>query len=183
MYDAIVVLGLAACSATKEEDGTYFDGTELYNEMMNVTFSGTTGNVRLGITGSRDPLTAMFSVKNFLADEPVDGMVSFSAERTHVQRNGVWEEKQPFIYNDGSTTPPSDTPTSEVDYNYIGTGLRAGGLVLCAIILALSLVSYPFMFLNRCSASMIQKKSNCNFLFLFVGASRFRMGSKGRSWT
>ena len=141
MYDLIVVLGLAACSATKEDGaGTYFDGTELYNEMMNVNFSGTTGNVRLGEAGSRDPLTAMFSVKNFLADEPVDGMVSFSAERTHVQRNGVWEEKQPFIYNDGSTTPPSDTPTSEVDYNYIGTGLRAGGLVLCAIILALSLV-------------------------------------------
>ena len=33
---------------------------------------------------------------------------------------------------------PSDSSEPEVDYNYIGTGLRAVGLSLCAITLALS---------------------------------------------
>ena len=134
-------MGLAACNSTKD-DGTYFDGTALYETYLETTFEGTTGNIRLNKeTGTRDPETVYFSVANF-RDEPsdVEGMVKFVAKQTHLFRNNVWETVDEFIYSSGMLEAPPDSPVPIVNYNYIGTGLRAAGLSRCAMILALSIV-------------------------------------------
>ena len=88
VYDAVVALGLAACSVTVE--GKYFNGTSLYKQLLETTFEGTTGNIKfLKETGTRDPETVYFSVVNWLAMEPANGTVAFRSTRTHLFRNSA----------------------------------------------------------------------------------------------
>ena len=141
MYDAIVALGLAACAADKQ-DGSYFDGAQLFEALLQTTVvDGTTGNeVRFDANGSRDPASATFTIVNWLpgaADE--DGLVTMSNEVTAIFQNGAWKPVAQFLYNGVSEVAPLDSPVPDTDYNYLGTGLRAAGLTLCAIALAASL--------------------------------------------
>ena len=128
-------------AAQKGNDvGAYFDGKDMYNELVKTSFQGTSGSVEFDHqTGSRNPNSAIFTITNWLAsDEVVDGMVKMSKTTTHVYQNGVWTEMAKFVYNSGTIVAPADSYIPEVNYNYIGTGLRAGALVLCAIVLGLS---------------------------------------------
>jgi len=141
MYDAIVTFGLAACDVTKEVE--YFDGSTFYEGILNTTFEGTTGKVSyIKETGSREPESTVYSMNNFLGSEPVNGTVIFEPTITNIFRSGEWSQPDPnvkFVYSGGGTVAPVSMIEAEVNMNYIGTGLRAAGLLLCAIILALSI--------------------------------------------
>lgn len=138
-YDAIISIGLAACNSAN--DGIGFNGTTLYQNILESDFEGTTGKVKyIKESGSREPESAVYVMNNFLAAPPVNGTVKFMPTATNVFSNGEWRQMGPkFIYNGGGTVVPVSKDEPVVEFNYIGTGLRAGGLVLCAIILGLSI--------------------------------------------
>lgn len=139
-YDAIISIGLAACNITK--DGTYFNGAALYKNIVDHKFEGTTGEVAyLTESGSREPQSAIYVVNNFREGPPVNGTISFLPTPTHIFQYGSWSQVDDvnFIYNGGGVKAPLSADPVVIDMNYIGTGLRVGGLVLCGIILALSL--------------------------------------------
>lgn len=132
-------MGLAACNITKPD--TYFNGTSLYDSIINNSFEGTTGKVAYLNTGSREPESAIYVINNFRETPPVNGTVTFLPTRTNIFQGGVWTQdpNEVFIYNGGGTIPPASMLEPEVEMNYIGTGLRAAGLLLCAVILGLSI--------------------------------------------
>ena len=139
LYKAIISIGLAACNVAKPE--TFFNGTSLYDNIISNTFEGTTGEVAYLDTGSRVPTSAIYSMNNFRETPPVNGTITFMPTRTSVFQQGAWIEdaNEKFIYNGGSTQAPASKLEPKIEKNYIGTGLRAAGLFLCSVILALSI--------------------------------------------
>ena len=159
---AIISIGLAACNVAKPE--TFFNGTSLYDNIIKNSFEGTTGEVAYLDTGSRVPTSAIYSMNNFRATPPVNGTITFMPTRTSVFQDGAWvqEANEKFIYNGGGTQAPVSKAIVPVEKNYIGTGLRAAGLFLCSIVLALSFgfaswSKYKFCHHTIC---LIYQKSN-----------------------
>lgn len=140
-FDATIALGLAACDAVEKRDGRPFlDGTAMFQSLVSKTFVGATGNVTLNsTTGTRLPETALFSVTNVVISPVNDTHVSFSSQLTDEFTDGSWNQVSPFVYSDGTSEIPSDLPPQQIDFNYIGTGLRAAGLAMSGIILLASL--------------------------------------------
>ena len=136
---AIISIGLAACNVVKPE--TFFNGTILYDNIISNSFEGTTGQVAYLDTGSRVPTSAIYSMNNFRAIPPVNGTITFMPTRTSVFQDGAWVEdaNEEFIYNGGGLVAPASKLEPKIEKNYIGTGLRAAGLFLCSVILALSI--------------------------------------------
>jgi len=89
---AIISIGLAACNVAKPE--TYFNGTSLYDNIINNSFEGTTGEVAYLDTGSRVPTSAIYSMNNFRATPPVNGTITFVPTRTSVFQQGAWVQEQ-----------------------------------------------------------------------------------------
>jgi len=139
LYKAIISIGLAACNVVKPE--TFFNGTSLYDNIISNSFEGTTGQVAYLDTGSRVPTSAIYSMNNFRAIPPVNGTITFMPTRTSVFQEGAWvqDTNEKFIYNGGGLVAPASKLEPKIEKNYIGTGLRAAGLFLCSVILALSI--------------------------------------------
>jgi len=129
-YDTAILIGLAACEATKSGKNLYLDGQTHYNAILNTSFEGTSGNVILDPkTGSRVSDSAIYSIYNTVEDNELNNqsseLVKFSAVETNFFKNGKWFKVEPFIFNDGTSTIPLDLPTQKVDMNYYPTALRA----------------------------------------------------------
>ena len=144
-YDTIIALGLAACNASSSALSN-FTAQDHYNAMMQSSFMGTSGRIRLNEeTGTRDPKSARFVLTNFVSEaEESGGSVDSDTVRvTSVLSNfysgGQWTQVEPFIFNDGTPVAPSDLPPVEMNNNYIGVALRAVGLSLAACILSIAI--------------------------------------------
>jgi hypothetical protein len=177
LYDSVVAAGLAACNVTRS-DGTYFTGPEHYNAILDTEFNGTSGRVRLGKTGTRDPTTSAFVLVNWkdLGEDSDgdDGKVSFASEITYIFQNGQFEQKLPHLFNDGTTTIRADLPDYSFDMNYIGSGLRIVGLIMSGIVLLLSASFSIWTHLRR--DSRVVKASQPVFLHIICFGT-FLMGS------
>jgi len=82
-----------------------------------------------------------------------------------VFKSGVWNELEPFVYRDGSTTPPfllRDTP----DQNYLPSGLRVLGFTLMGIALIACVVSVVWIYINR--EHRVLRAAQPHFLYLLV---------------
>lgn len=141
-YDSVILVGLAACNAQKQN----FTGGEHYQSMMNTVFEGASGKVILNKkTGSRDVSTTGFSLTNFILSEPAsrDGFVNFTAIEFATYVNGEWNRtddtaKQTgytIVFNDGTTDIPPDLPPVILTYNFISGPAKIFGFSLAAIIL------------------------------------------------
>lgn len=138
-YDASIALGIAACEAEAQMP----TGQDIYETMLGATFQGSSGPVQFQReTGSRSFRGLKFEIHNIRALPPdqngevlvkavVAEVVDFLADE-HVQ------SVQPFLYADGSTSPPSDLPEVSVDLNEIPTPVIASGYALCAILMLVS---------------------------------------------
>ena len=140
LYDSTIALGLAACNissaATSPTD--FFDGRSHYNQVIQTQFEGATGSIVLDPkTGTRSPESAFFELINYVEAPSASNEVAMRPSKSHLFQNGQWEELTPMIFNDGTDTFQPGLPEIEVNYNYIGAGLRAAGLVMCAIVLAM----------------------------------------------
>jgi hypothetical protein len=177
LYDTIISAGLSACNITRE--GTYFDGPGHYRAILDNEFYGTSGHVRLDRkTGSRDPATIQFQIRNSQevkrkgsADQAV-----FEEQVTYViTGNDFLPTGVPHIFSDGTSEIPPDLFDVTIDMNYIGSTLRITGLVMSGIIISFSLSFMGWTFSHR--NERVVKASQPIFLIfvcigtLFMGAS------------
>ena len=136
LYDSIIALGLAACNVTRPD--TYFTGREHYDRTMQTTFEGASGKIVLNPkTGTRNAMSALFTVTNFIEDDS-DGTadnIRFTTTVTDFFKDGEWFNLEPYTFNDGSRVPPLDIPEQKVDNNYIPSGLRAFGMAMGALVM------------------------------------------------
>jgi hypothetical protein len=165
LYDATIALGLAACNVTEGRD--FFDGKAHYEAFKRTRFAGATGDLFFDQeTGSRDPNSALFQMFNYEETAESEGTdeVSFADDTSALFRNGEWIVDRPFTYNDGTAEIRPDLPDVDVDYKYIGTHLRAAGLVLCALVMLQAIGFALFTKLNQ--TSRVVKASQPVFLYI-----------------
>ena len=150
LYDATIGLGLAACNLTSTLGRYNFTGEELFQNLIQRDFEGTSGYVVLdNVTGSRTAESAFFSVTNFVGEEDAQGMVNFKFVITNIWYEGNFTYLAPFVFNDGTTNVPADLPAITVEQNYLSSGLDAWGFILCGIIVCLSIGFGVWTYLNR----------------------------------
>jgi len=141
IYDSAIAAGLGACNAAVGAGDDYFDGYEHFAAITRTTFLGPSGPVTLdNLTGSRDPSSAYSILVNFMIDDTHDSddTIVFKGVTSGLFEFGEWREFEPYVYADGSTVAPPDLKPPEVDQNYLGTGWRASGWVMCGIGIALA---------------------------------------------
>jgi len=168
LYDATVAIGMAACSASSSSGVTNVTGEEMFQNFIGMEFLGASYNVKFEDTGTRVADSALFSLTNFVLDEETaEEEVKFLRIKTDIWGNGTWYNvKEPFVFNDGSTTPPADLPPITVDKNHLSKGFRAVGGILCAIIVCMSIVFGVWTFKNR--AVQVIRASQPIFLYIIA---------------
>lgn len=127
-YEAVIMLGLAACNAAeinlntntlscnKTNENLYLDTPVLYKKLVNMEItSRVTGDlIRLNnITGTREPATAHFVLSNMLIrfygeENNTNKLLSMETVKKYDFFGGRWKLLNPFIYKNGSTIPISD---------------------------------------------------------------------------
>lgn len=142
LYDAVIGIGLAACNLRKERDSN-FSGKELFDEIMDTTFEGTSGSIVFDPqTGTREPESAPFSLTNFVASTgPGTGKVALKGVTSDLYQFRKWISLVPYTFNDGTSNIPPDLPALEVETNYLSTELKVAGSVLCGTIIAMAVAS------------------------------------------
>jgi len=113
-YEAAISLGLAACEAYK--DNKAFSGQDHYDSFRNLTFSGISGKVSFDpISGTRTEGSVMYKASNFIAREVDQDTVEFLPVVSSTYYNESWEERVPYLFNDGTSRLPLDMapPQSE----------------------------------------------------------------------
>jgi hypothetical protein len=138
-YDAAISFGLAACNATT--GGDYFDGLSHYGAMVHTSFHGASGKLVYDPeTGSRLASSMTFELVTHHLDpsRESEGNVGFKLVRSAIYQGNEWENLVPLIFNDDTSNIPADLPAVDVDQNLLTPGLRAGGLVMCGVVLVLS---------------------------------------------
>lgn len=102
---------------------------------------GASGTITLDPkTGSRTSQSALYVMNNAIA-LPVEGSTNVTMQeiRTHYyDTRWIEVENTSMIFNDGTEHIMQDLPEQTVDYNYIGTGLRAAGLAMSALVVTMS---------------------------------------------
>jgi hypothetical protein len=174
LYDSTIAIGLAACNISSATE-VGFDGRTHYNQIVNTKFEGVTGDIVLDPkTGTRSPESGLFDVTNYV-ETPAEGenTVGMRPVNSYLFSGGQWKELTPHLWNDGTSDIRPGLPDVSVDYNYIGTGLRAAGLVMCCIVLAMCVGFVSFTIYNRKSRTI--KASQPIFLLLLIGGI-FLMG-------
>mmetsp|Transcript_28701 Transcript_28701/g.53060 ORF Transcript_28701/g.53060 Transcript_28701/m.53060 type:complete len:899 (-) Transcript_28701:897-3593(-) len=178
VYDSIVALGIASCGLLEISDNTdYFTGEELFQALLNTTFDGASGSIILDPdTGTRDPRSALFSLTNFIDDDDASidqGMVQFKRIETDLFKSGEWEPLVPYTFNNGASDIPLDLPILNTNSNYLSAGLKAIGLILCGIIIALALSFGYWTYRN--SGRQVVRSSQPIFLYI-ISAGTLLMG-------
>lgn len=150
-YDALLLPAYAACSIDKE----FFSGEELFKAISRSEFVGATGKIRLtSDTQTRDPASVDFGLNNLFVDEntSVDGKVRFQerlAKRFHFNRDVAFDDVNPFIYSDNSTSPPLSLPPVDFNTKLISNGSRITGWALCSVVILIALSWMVFTYVHR----------------------------------
>lgn len=174
LYDATIGLGLAACNLTATLGRYNFTGEELFQNLLQRYFKGSSGYVVLDdVTGSRTAESAFFSKTNFVGEEDAQGMVNFKIVDTDIWYEGNWTNLAPFIFNDGTTNIPADLPAITVDQNILSNGFQAWGLLLCGIIVFMSIGFGVWTYLNRKVQAV---RSSQPIFLLCIAAGTLLMG-------
>ncbi|CAB9497518.1 acid type B receptor subunit 2 [Seminavis robusta] len=148
VFDEIILLGLSACRTLAM--GQEVDGKAMFETLLQISFQGATGNVTVDPkTGTRLPATAFFRMDNFVQEPINETHVTFGMRLSEAFIDGQWVEEEPFVFNDGTTTTPSDLPAVEINYNHIHTGIRAAGLTMATVVLGLSVALAGWTIYNR----------------------------------
>eukprot|EP00586_Coscinodiscus_wailesii_P021703 CAMPEP_0172519418 /NCGR_PEP_ID=MMETSP1066-20121228/291408_1 /TAXON_ID=671091 /ORGANISM="Coscinodiscus wailesii, Strain CCMP2513" /LENGTH=674 /DNA_ID=CAMNT_0013302005 /DNA_START=692 /DNA_END=2716 /DNA_ORIENTATION=- len=185
VYDFVMALGLAACElSSRKGNGDYFDGPELYRQVIQTEFEGASGHVLFDPkTASREPSSVVFALYNMRKIEPssIDDDYIFYSKDIVMQtiespdvNHSVWKnvEGEAFIYLDGTTNPPNDLPPVEHDFNYLWQ-IRFFGLAVSGIVLLTSLLFGLWTIIYR--GTNVVKMSQPIFLIM-ICVGTFIMG-------
>jgi 7 transmembrane sweet-taste receptor of 3 GCPR len=178
-YDATIAVGLSACHAYSivKSKTDFFDGQTMFESFKSLRFEGASGVNAFDETGSRRASSARFTLLNVVEDTTYDASldppntIRFKTVETDVFRRGEWSETVPYVFNDGSTIPPSDLPPVRIDNNYLGPYLRGMGYFMAAVILCLSFGSFVWTYRHR--EARVVKASQPIFLCLISAGCTF----------
>ncbi|KAL7566630.1 hypothetical protein ACA910_003465 [Epithemia clementina (nom. ined.)] len=151
MFDAVMSVGFGACISqeTAATDRAAVSGLDHNAGIRKASFQGATGRVRFGADtfdrkGTRAEDTVYWAAVNLLPPPKMFQISDFlDATEEH-----VWMEAEPFIYADGSTSPPEllrDIP----EQNYLSTFLRALGLALMGMTMLAAIICLMWVFVCR----------------------------------
>eukprot|EP00980_Cylindrotheca_fusiformis_P022371 scaffold9261_cov109-Cylindrotheca_fusiformis.AAC.3 len=148
-YEAAIALGLSACSAVSD-DG-FLNGETHFKHFTQTSFTGVSGDLSFdNITGTRDVAGTTFKLINFLPtavvdDETGETVVGLTPFDTDVFKNGAWEELRYFIFNDGTTNVPPDSPPIPVG----AEGAQWVQTILAPVVIVLVAAVAIFFFFER----------------------------------
>jgi len=115
-YEAAISLGLAACEAYK--DNNSFSGKDHYDHFRNLTFSGISGEVSFDpISGTRTQGSVTYKASNFITREVDKDTVEFFPVVSGIYYHESWEERVPYVFNDGTSRLPLDMAPPQAESN------------------------------------------------------------------
>ncbi|GMI34773.1 hypothetical protein TeGR_g10370, partial [Tetraparma gracilis] len=143
-YDAVMAFGLGACDYV-EAGGTFddagFDAAAYFQKITELSFESVSGLPYFLPSGSRDPASTNFVLENFKCP---GGVCTSHRQATWKADTGFQDivEGEPFVYADGTTTPPTDIapPPAELDLALV-IGGAAGGAVILALLIGAAIRS------------------------------------------
>jgi hypothetical protein len=145
-FDAVMALGLAACSIDKE----YFTGDDLYASLLETEFSGASDFVSFdNKTGTRKYVR--YRVDNILMVDKGNGILGFRQEPTvTLEATGVNAIRE-FVHWDNTAQAPPILPRLKMDHNYIPTSFLVAGLALSGLMMLVSLgwICWTMVYKNR----------------------------------
>jgi len=136
-YDAMISLGIGLCNMTEE----FPNGLSIVDAVKATDFIGTSGRVSFdNVTGTRAAESLTFKVVNLLVN-PSTASIEYSAPTTSLVKLATKEVQtlSPFVYAQGETEPPLPLPRLSIDYNLLGTSVRALGWTLAAVVILVSI--------------------------------------------
>ncbi|GKY96680.1 hypothetical protein MPSEU_000627600 [Mayamaea pseudoterrestris] len=142
-YEAAIALGLAACQASNEMETLAITGKQQYDAFLNTTFEGIGGTVKFDpVTGTRLPTSTLYRVTNWVEEHADNNMIAMKPVTSTLFVNGVWEERNPYVFNDGTTKLPADIAPPPPDKNL-------ALLITLPIVAALILIAAMFMWMEN----------------------------------
>jgi hypothetical protein len=151
LYDAVTSFGISMCQAGR--NSTYFTGPGIYNEFRQLDFEGASGRVTIdSSTGTRNYRSIAFVMWNMqIYGEDEDGFAQFKLVPSLNFEDNGWVKipGNPFIYPNGTETPPASLPEVAFNFNYIGKKARASGYALMAFAMASSILSLLWLVYYR----------------------------------
>lgn len=153
-YDAITSFALSMCNAVP-----FFNATEVYdNFLLELGYSGATGNVVIDSAGTADYTTITFALWNprvIGVDEEGFAIIEVVPVQYFEVDQFVQIADHTFVFAGGSTDPPDSLPADLYDNNYIGSTGRIVGYTLVGITMALTVVSVGWMYYYRTQAVVV----------------------------
>lgn len=149
-YDATMAFAIAAC----EVDDDFFTGPQLFEQLKKTEFQGASGYVSFNrTTGTRSAETVSYQIINAVVN-PVNeaGIFTVSSQEAVQIETATKEvrELRPFIYFDGTATPPLILPDIEnEELNLMSTGVKVAGLTFACIVMAMSVAWFVWTIWNR----------------------------------
>mmetsp|Transcript_29819 Transcript_29819/g.69489 ORF Transcript_29819/g.69489 Transcript_29819/m.69489 type:complete len:978 (+) Transcript_29819:398-3331(+) len=140
VYDIMISAGLAACQVYSNFNPE-LTGAGHFQAIVNQNFLGTSGRVQLDpLTGTREAASAFFQIQNHVIDteRTTETDIQLKAVLSDVFQEGTWVELEEYVFNDGTTNVPPGVIPVDVERNHFTPGVRAGGLVMCGICMALA---------------------------------------------
>ncbi|CAB9500494.1 Gamma-aminobutyric acid (GABA) B receptor [Seminavis robusta] len=176
-YDATMSIGIGACMAIAgKTNSTALTGKEHLDGIQSVNFKGASGQVRFrnrpGTPGSRDASSPYYGILNLL---PRGGASEEILQATSYVDPDIndWVDVFPFVYSDGSNSPPTLLRTTP-EQNYLDPVVRGIGLTLMSISLLFIAASAIWVWRHRNHRVVIAAQPP--FLYvLCVGSTLFSM--------
>ena len=131
-YDAIIALGLSACTVAKNSSASYFTSEEHYKALLNVDFSSASGKVAFPERRSRDGSQISYTVANILEEQ--DDSLRGKDYLFFNLDSGKWnkyDENGEFFYAGNVTDQPREYIQTDYVLWYIWTSILCWILLLC----------------------------------------------------
>jgi hypothetical protein len=175
-YDAVTSFGLSMCRAG--QSSTFFTGPGIHDEFRQLDFQGASGRVMIdSSTGTRNYTSIAFAMWNLqIYGEDEDGFAQFKFVPSMNFEDNDWVQipGNPFIFPDGTETPPASLPEVAFNFNYIGKTARAAGYALMAFVMASSIISLLWLVYYRDEPVVNSSQPLC---LTMVSAGAFIMAS------
>ncbi|GKY96362.1 hypothetical protein MPSEU_000595800 [Mayamaea pseudoterrestris] len=116
-YEAAIGLGLAACEAA-ELNTLSITGRQQYKAFRKTNFTGIGGSVAFDpVSGTRLPTSTLYRVTNWIKQDVGESKVTFQPIVSTLFVDGIWEQREAYIFNDGTTQLPLDIAPPPEDAN------------------------------------------------------------------